>query len=374
MSKQTQKRILFCIPSLIMGGAEKVLVRTINELGKTHKYQIKLVTYKKSNDMFLYHQIKVPFQYFYNELNEEKPKSFFAKKLWKFRRHQFMKKTFKNADIAIDFLDGGFSRFMLEFPGKRIAWIHSAYTHFKDNIRKDFSNYDALVCLSNSFKHDLENDCPKMKGKVYQIFNAFDQDEIAALAEDDGGIGDTDKKRMQTPYFVHVSRIAADKDLTTLINGYEKYLSKTQNPKKLYIIGAGPMEQFYRDMIAAKGLEQHVQMLGLQENPYPFMKHADALILSSRAEGMSRVVIESMICNTPVIASNCPSGVAEVLQNGACGLLFEPGNADDLCRALIEFENDPKAAQKRCEQAKISLNRFECRTVMKQIEELLDHV
>ena len=75
------KKVVFCCPSLIMGGAEKVLVAYLNELGKLNKYDIRLVNYEKSDKMFLYSQIKVPFKYFYFDLRKEKPKNFIAKKI-----------------------------------------------------------------------------------------------------------------------------------------------------------------------------------------------------------------------------------------------------------------------------------------------------
>lgn len=366
------KKVVFCCPSLIMGGAEKVLVAYLNELGKLNKYDIRLVNYEKSDKMFLYSQIKVPFKYFYFDLRKEKPKNFIAKKIWRIKRHYFIKKVFKEADVVIDWLDGGFYRFISDFKRKKISWIHSAYTHFRDNIQKDFSNYDALVCLSDSFKNDLEADEPKMHGIVHRIYNPFDFEKIEQLCENNSLLTLQDKELLKENYYIHLSRIAQDKDLTTLIFGYKEFIQKTHLTDKLYIVGSGELETHYQSLIQKEGMEKQIQMLGQKNNPYPFVKKAKALILSSKAEGLPNVIIEAMVCRTPVIASNCKSGIGELCLNGKGGFLYKPGDKEALCQALIDFNKNPEAVKDHVENAQKQLDRFKIENIIPKVEELID--
>ncbi len=366
------KKIVFCSPSLIMGGAEKVLVACINLLGKTGKYDIRLVNYQKSDKMFLYSQIDVPFKYLYFDATKEKPNNFILRKIWRIRRHRFIKKAFRDADIAIDWLDGGFYRFVSEFKGKRIGWIHSAYPHFKENIKKDFSCYDALVCLSDSFKEDLEQDEPNMKGKVHRIYNPFNLDNIQKLSEEFDTFPQSDQDLLKGSFYVHLSRIAVDKDIATLIRGYKKFVEKTKTTDKLYIIGTGDLFAHYQEMVQKEKMQDFILMLGQKNNPYPFIKGAKALILSSLLEGLPNVIIEAMICKTPVIAANCKSGIKELCLNGEGGFLFTPGDADSLSETLETFCQHPEIAAQHVENAYHALDRFKVENIQPQIERLLD--
>jgi glycosyltransferase involved in cell wall biosynthesis len=77
-----------------------------------------------------------------------------------------------------------------------------------------------------------------------------------------------------------------------------------------------------------------VDFLGFQDNPLPYFRRADAFVLSSYAEGFGNVLVEAMGCGTPVIATNCEHGPAEILDDGRYGMLVEPRNAQALADAM----------------------------------------
>ena len=70
------------------------------------------------------------------------------------------------------------------------------------------------------------------------------------------------------------------------------------------------------------------------------MKHAIFFILSSRAEGFSNVIIESLACGTPVIATNCKTGPSEIIENGKNGLLVPVENEVALRKTMEKLYND----------------------------------
>ena len=74
------------------------------------------------------------------------------------------------------------------------------------------------------------------------------------------------------------------------------------------------------------GLEHAVDFLGFRSNVLPYIRQADAFVLSSRCEGFGNVIVEALGCGTPVIATNCDYGPAEILNHGRYGVLVEPRN------------------------------------------------
>ena len=109
-------------------------------------------------------------------------------------------------------------------------------------------------------------------------------------------------------------------------------------PSRLMLLGAGPMLDELRGLATSLGIAEHVSFEGFVPNPLPYMRAADAFVLSSRSEGFGNVLVEAMGCGTPVISTDCPHGPAEILANGRYGILVPPRDPDALAPA---FDPDP---------------------------------
>ena len=77
-----------------------------------------------------------------------------------------------------------------------------------------------------------------------------------------------------------------------------------------------------------------VDFLGFQPNILPYIRQADAFLLSSRCEGFGNVIVEALGCGTPVIATDCDYGPGEILQRNRYGLLVEPQNPAAMATAM----------------------------------------
>jgi glycosyltransferase involved in cell wall biosynthesis len=77
------------------------------------------------------------------------------------------------------------------------------------------------------------------------------------------------------------------------------------------------------------------------QNPYAYMSHASAFVLSSRHEGLPTVLIEAMACGCPVVATDCPSGPKEILESGKYGSLVAIGNSVTLADAMVQALEAP---------------------------------
>jgi glycosyltransferase involved in cell wall biosynthesis len=132
--------------------------------------------------------------------------------------------------------------------------------------------------------------------------------------------------------FVTAGRLVPIKDHETLLRALALY--RRQHDGRLLILGAGPLRDSLGALADGLGLHDAVDFLGYQDNPLPYFRRADAFVLSSYAEGFGNVLVEAMGCGTPVIATNCEHGPAEILDGGRYGVLVEPRNAQALADAM----------------------------------------
>ena len=79
-------------------------------------------------------------------------------------------------------------------------------------------------------------------------------------------------------------------------------------------------------------------MVSYKNNPYPYIKQSDILVLSSLHEGLPNVLIESAVLKTFVISSNCETGPKEILLNGKAGALFKVSNSKHLADKILYFK------------------------------------
>lgn len=122
----------------------------------------------------------------------------------------------------------------------------------------------------------------------------------------------------------------------------------------MLILGDGEKKKQLEEYIKENKLTNIVKLQGFVKNPYPYLKNSDLFICSSRAEGYSLVIAESLILNVPVISTKC-SGPNELLDFGKYGMLVE-NDEDSLYLGLKNIIDDrnklkelKKKSQKRSE-------------------------
>lgn len=162
--------------------------------------------------------------------------------------------------------------------------------------------------------------------------------------------------KKQTLNIISIGRLAKQKDYLTTLKALE--LLNNQINFRYIILGQGKEEREIKNFIFKKNLNKKIKLFNFKKNPYPYLKKSDVLILSSIYEGLPNVLLEAMALKKFVIASNCPTGPAEILKNGKYGLLFEPQNFTELSKKINFFYKNKKKCQKLSYDAYNDLNRF----------------
>jgi glycosyltransferase involved in cell wall biosynthesis len=144
--------------------------------------------------------------------------------------------------------------------------------------------------------------------------------------------------RSASPYvkggfrFVYVGSLTHRKQPALIVQSIKLLITQGHNVK-LDVIGDGPLRQSISAMVVKNGLQEHVQLHGQVGNPYPIIAGADAFILPSRSEGVSRAALEALHLGVPCVLRDV-DGNAELLSDPAGGELFSSDY--DFPRAMIE--------------------------------------
>ena len=198
-------------------------------------------------------------------------------------------------------------------------------------------------------------------GKYNEVDKAVER--AIQMVEDGADIIDIGGESTRPGY----TEISVEEELERVIPIIERLKHQGLNVR-LYILGEGNERESLEQMIVNDCLEGIVYLMGYVENPYPYIKKADLFVCSSRAEGYSLVVAESLTLGTPVVSMRC-SGPEEVLDEGRYGLLCNSYDEFEETLAMVVEDGEKYISLK--EKTKKAWRRFDIRKTMEQIENVL---
>lgn len=207
-----------------------------------------------------------------------------------------------------------------------VNWKHRVVPWF---YRALASRIDHAVAVSDGLAGEMV-DAGFPPSKVSTIFNGVIGDDFAARAS--LPVHHPWLAQKDRPVFVNAGRLVEMKDQRNLLRAFALHLE--QRPSRLMLLGVGPMLEELRALAGSLGIAEHVAFEGFVPNPLPYMREADAFVLSSRSEGFGNVLVEAMGCGTPVVSTDCPHGPADILSHGKYGILVPPRDPDALASAL----------------------------------------
>lgn len=195
---------------------------------------------------------------------------------------------------------------------------------------------DAITTVSDGVARDLAEYVHIPFHRVRCVYNPVYSENIERLAcvnVDHPWFGTED-----VDVIISVGRLHTAKAFDVLIQAFARV--RRSKPVKLVILGEGPERGALEGLVAALGITEDVQMPGFVANPWKYIKNASVFVLSSQWEGLPGALIEAMVCGTPVVATECPHGPAEVLENGKWGRLVAVGDIESLGEAILETLED----------------------------------
>lgn len=226
-------------------------------------------------------------------------------------------------DAVVGF-DESLIKFISALPArKRINWIHCDYRRAaegKDESRY-FSKIDTIVCVSEFSKNIFCNIYPKYINKTVAIHNIINVDDI----QYQGSMPTNDECFNNSDFTIlSCGRLDPVKQFHLIPNIANKIKTLTLKKFRWYIIGGGNTQLY--NQIQAKindlKLTDCVFLLGMKQNPYPYMLRSDIFVCTSISESYPMVVNEAKALRIPVICNTFPSA-SESVQDGVNGYIAE---------------------------------------------------
>lgn len=367
-------KILFFIPTLMHGGAEKVLVNLANNLDPI-KYEVTLYSIfdEGVNKQFLKSHVK--YRHKFKKVfrgNSQIMKLFSTPFLYRF----FIREDY---DVVVSFLEGPAARIISGCTNpntKKIAWIHTEMideslgkTGFRNGTeaRKLYERFDHIVGVSKnvsaSFKKIITSKVP-----VSVIYNVIETEHVIEKGKVPAD-GFTDDN---TITICSVGKIVQVKGFDRLLEVHHKLMGEGVK-HKIFIIGKGAEQNALQNKVYEMGFSDSFVFLGFDENPYRFISKADLYVCSSLREGFSTAVTEALVLGVPCVSTDV-SGARELLgENNEYGLVTE-NTTEALYQGIKEMLTDPGKLSFYRKQAELRGSFFSKENTVKTVENLLDEL
>ncbi|MCZ8523109.1 MULTISPECIES: glycosyltransferase [Paenibacillus] len=333
-----RKTILFVLPNLQGGGAEKVTLSFIKYLDKD-KY--KPILFLLKNEGVYWNDVSSDVEVHYAlESGQSLMKNGFS----------VLKKLIsvsKRCDILIGCLEL-ITTYLVVISGKllkkpTIGWVHTNLKYYPTATKWSYKFFtklfygllDKTICVSEGVLRDFIKEYPSIhETKVVRLYNILEPVVI------DHPENEPSDEQKDIPTVIAMGRLVKEKGFDTLIKAHSELIAE-KTAHSLLILGEGEQRESLEELIRELRVDKTVTLQGFVPNPNEYLLEADIFVLSSRFEGFGMVILEAMAAGVPVVATNC-DGPIEILENGTHGKLVPIDDINALKQAIKTLLNSDK--------------------------------
>ncbi len=335
MSDKVNNNIALLIPNLACGGAERVML-TLAHGFLSCGYQVNLLLLRREGELLELVPPEVNLVVF----NARKPRQVILPLAYWLRKYRPAVLLSSLSQLAwVSSLACRFSGVDIRLVCREENTLTSVLKNMNSlsaDLRlwllRSFCGEAEFVCVSDGAATDLKKNIRRANAVVYSIPNPVIDEQFYQRA----------KIKVEHTWFYEegikvilaVGRLHIQKGFDVLLKAFSKVYSNRQDVR-LLIMGEGPDRAFLEQQRDKLGLREVVDMPGFVANPLPYMTNADLFVFSSRWEGLGNALIEALACGVKVVATDCPNGPREILENGRYGELVPPDDPEALAVAMM---------------------------------------
>jgi glycosyltransferase involved in cell wall biosynthesis len=213
---------------------------------------------------------------------------------------------------------------------------------------------DRVVALSHGVAEDVRQLVPSIQDRMETIYNAGVDEHLAKGLMEALPVGE---KVAGQIIILACGRLTKQKGFAFLLEAFAE-TRKSIPLAHLCILGEGKERERLEARADELGIREFVRFLGFQSNPFKYMAVANVFVLSSVWEGFGNVIVEAMACGAPVVATDCPYGPSEIIENERSGLLVPPADPSALANAILRVLRDDSLRQKLIENGRARSQAF----------------
>lgn len=340
-----KKRVLFSIGSLGGGGAERQVIQYLTHLDRSQFEPVLYLT-KREGPFLSEVPDDVPIASF--EERVALPRWNFPGAIYRLQVQDFRKflieqqidlvcaVTIMNVLVAGEAIKSvnrpwlAVSMADLRNELKRELGRFSTIKHHK--LSRAFRAADRVIAVSTGDREGLFACHQVDPEKTFIVPNSVDIERVETLASELSPNWD--------PHQFHIvlaGRLTHQKGHRFLIEAIDQIVHQQDLKQvQLHLLGQGELGSELKELVRALNLEDHIEFAGFINNPFPILKAADLFCLPSLYEGMPLILLEAMACGVPIVATDCPSGPRELLEDGKFGKLVTPENSGELASAITK--------------------------------------
>lgn len=353
-----KKEIIFLLPDLETGGAERIVTILANHLDR-EKFTPKIMLLRKKGG-YLEH-LKTDIEIIPLNINRIRYSIFSILKEIKKRKPDILFSGFGEVNAYLSVFIPFFKKTKFIARETNVVSEHITRPEIKF-FYKFYNHFHQIICQSDDMAKDLIQNFKIKKEKIVKINNPVDFQFIEhqlSLKQNPNEHFSMEEKNV-----VAIGNLSHRKGFDLLLEVFQHL----KNEKiKLHIIGDGDDREKLLDLKEKLNLNQ-VIFHGKQKNPFEFLKFADLFILSSRYEGFPNVLLEAGSCGVYALANGCPGGINEIIEENINGEIF------DIRDSKKASEQIKKAIYKTHDKTQIKnsiKNRFSKEIILKKYEYLL---
>ena len=237
-------------------------------------------------------------------------------------------------DLAVVYLEGGATYYVADRvkAKKKAAFVHIAYAQAGYDRGLDLDCYrriDHIFAVSDEVREHFLEVYPEYCQKVSVFHNMVDRNRIFRLAEEGTGFTD-DYSGIR---ILTVGRLTLQKRYDVAIEAMAGLKNASPIPIRWYVLGEGALRKQLERQIRHLGIENEFHLLGVKENPYPYVRECDLYVHATGFEGKSIAIQEAQVLGKPILAADC-SGNREQIQQNVDGRLC-PLDPESVCQEIL---------------------------------------